>query len=133
LKLPLVIHTRQADADTIEILNKAMPIECVVHCFSGDEHFLKKALDLGFFISFTCNITYKKAKDLRNIVKLVPLERLMLETDAPFLSPEGLRGRRNEPSYVKLLAAEIAMLKEKSVEEIARITTDNAKKFFKLP
>ena len=133
LNLPLVIHTRQAEEDTLNILNEAIPVKCVVHCFSGDENFLKKCLDSGFFISFTCNITYKKAQDLRRYVKLTPLERLMLETDAPFLPPEGFRGKRNEPAYVKLLAREIARIKGVSPEEVAGVTTDNARRFFNLP
>jgi len=132
LNLPLVIHTRKAQGDTLGILKEAMPLKAVVHCFSGDEDSLKECLDLGFFISFTCNITYKKAEDLRSLVKVVPLERLMLETDAPFLSPEGFRGKRNEPSGVRLLAEEIARIKEISVDEIAGVTTANAKEFFKL-
>src|SRR3989338_4307155 len=131
--LPLVIHNRQAQDDTLNILNGALPIKAVVHCFSGDENFLKKCLDLGFFISFTCNITYKKTKDLKTFVKLTPLERLMLETDAPFLPPEGFRGKRNEPAYLKFLAEEIARIKEVGFEEVARITTENARRFFKLP
>ena len=131
--LPLVIHNRQAQDDTLNILNGVLPIKAVVHCLSGDENFLKKCLDLGFFISFTCNITYKKAKDLKTFVKLTPLDRLMLETDAPFLPPEGLRGKRNEPAYVKFLAKEVARIKEAGLEEVAGITTDNARRFFNLP
>lgn len=151
--LPLVIHNRQAQEDTLHVLNGALPIKAVVHCFSGDENFLKKCLDFGFFISFTCNITYpakssnsgrdpagvnnmvqrdKKTQDLRTFVKLTPLDRLMLETDAPFLPPEGFRGKRNEPAYVKFLAEEIARIKEVGFEEVARITTDNARRFFNL-
>ncbi|MFH1888775.1 MAG: TatD family hydrolase [Candidatus Omnitrophota bacterium] len=153
LDLPLVIHNREAQSDTLKILRELMPLRAVVHCFSGDDDFLHKCLDAGFFISFTCNITYpakpynsgrdtarvnnmierdKKAKDLRALVKSTPLNRLMLETDAPFLSPEGLRGRRNEPAYVKLLAEEIARIKEVSFEEVSAATTDNARAFFKL-
>ncbi len=154
LGLPLVIHSRQAQEDTLKILNEVLPIKAVVHCFSGDEDFLRKCLDLDFFISFTCNITYpaklskngrdpacgnkpverdNRAQDLRTLVKLTPLDRLMLETDAPFLSPEGLRGKRNEPAYVKFLAEEIARIKEIAFEEVARVTTDNARRFFNLP
>jgi len=130
--LPLVIHSRAAQDDILKVLKSSLPIRAVVHCFSGDEVFLKECLDLGFFISFTCNLTYKKAENLRNLVKLTPLERLMLETDAPFLSPEGLRGKRNEPLYVKNLAEEICKIKEVNFEEVARITTENARKFFNL-
>jgi TatD DNase family protein len=130
--LPLVIHCRQAQADVVKILRDNMPLKAVVHCFSGDENFLNDCLDLGFFISFTCNITYKKAGDLRALAAAVPLDRLMLETDAPYLSPEGNRGKRNEPMQVKHLAGEIAVLRKMSVEEIGRITTHNAKTFFGL-
>lgn len=132
LGLPLVIHSRDAQEDTLKILKDAMPLSAVVHCFSGDGNFLKECLDLGFFVSYTCNITYKKAQGLRELVKITPLERMMLETDAPYLPPEGLRGKRNEPSYVKLLAREIAGIKGASSERIAEITTENAKSFFKI-
>ena len=130
--LPLVLHSRQAQADMLEILQKYMPLAAVVHCFSGDGDFLKECLAMGFFISFTCNITYKKAEELRMRVKETPLERLMLETDAPFLSPEGFRGRRNEPAQVKLLAQEIAKVKGSTAEVNATATTENARIFFKL-
>ena len=128
--LPLVIHTRQAQDDTLKLLKKAGAAKAVVHCFSGDEVFLKECLSLGFFISFTCNITYKKCDRLRDIVEIAPLERLLLETDAPFLPPEGMRGKRNEPAAVLKLAEEIAGIKQISPEEVARITTQNAKTFF---
>ena len=130
--LPIVVHSRQAEEEILEILKEAMPIKAVVHCFSGDEVFLKECLDLGFFISFTCNITYKKSDRLKSLVSLTPVERLFLETDAPFLPPEGFRGKRNEPAYVRYLAQEIASIKGMSVEEVSRITTANAREFFKL-
>jgi TatD DNase family protein len=116
----------------LKILKEAMPLRAVVHCFSGDEHFLKECLDLGFYVSFTCNVTYKKADNLRNVLKLAPLTRLMLETDAPYLSPEGLRGKRNEPGNVQILAKEVARIKETSFEAIAENTTNNAIEFFNL-
>ena len=132
LGLPIVIHNREAEEDTLKILKEYMPIRAVVHCFSGDKNFLKECLDLGFFVSFTCNITYKKAEDLRNLVRITPLNRLLLETDAPFLPPEGFRGKRNEPLYVKHLAQEISSIKEINLEEAAKVTTENAKIFFDL-
>ena len=132
LGLPLVIHTRDAEIDTLKILKEQMPLSAVVHCFSGGEEFLRECLDLGFFISFTCNITYKKAENLRNMVRLAPIERILLETDAPYLSPEGLRGKTNEPLNVKILAEEIARIKQTSLMEVASMTTENAKKFFNL-
>lgn len=154
LNLPLVIHSRHAQDDTLKILNEVKPVKAVVHCFSGDENFLKECLESGFFISFTCNITYpakpshsvrdpagvnnmvqrdKKTQDLRELVKLTPLDRLMLETDAPFLAPEGLRGKRNEPAYVKILAEEVTRIKGITLDEVAKVTTNNARRFFNLP
>ncbi len=130
LDRPVVIHSRQAQIDTLKIVKEQMPVKAVVHCFSGDADFLKASLDLGFFVSFTCNITYKNAQALRIIVKETPLEKILLETDAPYLAPEGLRGRRNEPAFIKLLAEEIAGIKEIGVEEVAKVTTANAKLFF---
>ncbi len=132
LGFPLVIHTRNAEADTLRILKELMPLSGVVHCFSGDKSFLSGILDLGFSVSFTCNITYKKAGNLREAVKLTPMDRLMLETDAPYLSPEGFRGERNEPAQIRLLAEFISSLKGISFNEIAERTTENAVRFFKL-
>ncbi|MFA5063030.1 MAG: TatD family hydrolase [Candidatus Omnitrophota bacterium] len=128
--LPIVIHTREAQADTLKILREVMPIKAVIHCFSGDENFLNECLDLGFLISFACNVTYKKAENLRGIIKLASLDRLLLETDAPYLSPEGFRGKRNEPVQVRLLAEFIAKLKGIRLEEVAKITTENARRLF---
>ena len=128
--LPLVIHTRDAQTDTLKILKEVMPVKAVVHCFSGDNLFLKECLDLGFLVSFTCNITYKKAQALRDIVKVTPLESVLLETDAPYLAPEGFRGKRNEPAHVRLLAEVVADLKGLEIEEVERVTTENARRFF---
>ncbi|MFH0790139.1 MAG: TatD family hydrolase [Candidatus Omnitrophota bacterium] len=133
LNLPLVLHSRQAEEETLNIIKEFTPQKAVVHCFSGSEDFLRQCLDLGLFISFTCNITYKKAENLKNVVKLVPLERIMLETDCPYLPPEGFRGRRNEPFQVKLLAEEISKIKGIPFGEIARVSTENAKVFFNIP
>jgi len=132
ISLPLVIHTRSAEEETLEILKGFMPLRAVIHCFSGDSAFLKDCLAAGFMISFTCNITYKKAENLRALIKEIPLERLMLETDAPFLAPQGLRGRRNEPAFIKNLSEEIARIRCVDQEDIAIITTKNAKEFFHL-
>lgn len=132
LNLPLAIHSRMAEADTLKILKKAMPVRCVLHCFSGNEDFLKECLDLGFFISFTCNVTFKKADNLRHIVNAAPLEKILLETDAPYLSPEGFRGKRNEPLNVKILAEALSVIKQVKVEEVAKATTANARQFFNL-
>ena len=130
--LPLVIHNRQADAEVLSALKASSPLRGVIHCFSGDEGFMDGCLEMGFYISFTCNITYKKADSLREMVKRVPLDRLLLETDAPYLPPQEFRGRRNEPLYVKRLAGEIASLKGVTVEKIAEATSANAALLFKL-
>ncbi|MDD5079675.1 MAG: TatD family hydrolase [Candidatus Omnitrophica bacterium] len=131
-KLPLVIHSRQAPEDTLAILRQEQVKEAIIHCFSGDADFMRQCLDLGYYLSFTCNITYKKAENLRQLLKIAPLDRICLETDAPYLSPEGYRGKRNEPWFVKMAAEEIARVRGISFEEVCRATTENAKKFFNL-
>jgi len=132
LNLSLIIHSRQSAKDTLEILREKKPKKVVIHCFSYDHYFLETFLKEGFFISFTANITYKNAKELRQLVKETPLERIMLETDAPFLAPHPLRGKRNEPSYLRYLGEAISEIKGISLEELAQITTQNAKNFFNL-
>jgi len=132
LDLPAVIHSRDADSDTLDIIKRNGLEKAVVHCFSSDELFLREILDLGFYVSFTCNITYKKAQKLRDIVRIAPLERIFLETDAPYLPAEGYRGKRNEPWFVRILAQEIAKIKGISFEEVSRVTTKNAEGFFKI-
>ncbi len=134
-KLPLIVHSRLAQEQTLAILKnhpKLKSTGVVIHCFSGDADFLKKCLDEGFFVSFTCNITYKKADAIRQVVNLVPLDRMFLETDAPYLSPEGKRGRRNEPANVAEAAREVARIKQEDFEKVCGQTTQNAKKFFKI-
>ncbi|MBU1853864.1 MAG: TatD family hydrolase [Candidatus Omnitrophica bacterium] len=130
--LPVIIHNRDAYADTLSILKDVMgrSIRGVMHCFSGDEIFLEKCLELGLFVSFTCNLTFKNAGKLREVAKSAPMDSLLLETDAPFLAPQVFRGRRNEPSYVRYLAEELSGIKNLSFEEVASITTANAKQLF---
>jgi TatD DNase family protein len=130
--LPLEIHTRDADEDTIAILEDehakgAFP--AVLHCFTGGRALAMRALDLGLYVSFSGVITFKKADSLRDIAREVPLDRLFVETDAPFLAPDPFRGKRNEPAYVVKTTATLALVKDLSVEAIARATTDN---FFQL-
>jgi TatD DNase family protein len=131
--LPLIIHNRDAHKDMVDILRDIMgsSVNGVMHCFSGDEGFLKTCLDMGFFISFTCNITYKNADMLRGIARSAPMDRILLETDAPFLAPQDFRGKRNEPMHVRYVAEEIAGIKGLSFEEVANITTRNAEQLFK--
>jgi TatD DNase family protein len=135
LCLPVVIHTREAQDDTIAILKeeRAADIGGVFHCFSGDEWLAKDALDLGFFLSFSGVITFQNATILRDIVKTVPLDRMLIETDCPYLTPVPHRGKRNEPAHVRHVADKIAELKSLSVEEVGHITTRNAQRLFKIP
>jgi TatD DNase family protein len=132
LDLPVVIHTRHAPEDTLRIVREEKLSRAIVHCFSGDAQFMRDCLDLGFYISFTCNITYKKSQGLRDLVKTVPRDRFCLETDAPYLSPEGFRGKRNEPSFVNTLAHTVADIRGIAFEDVCRLTTDNAMRFFSI-
>ncbi|MFA5255825.1 MAG: TatD family hydrolase [Candidatus Omnitrophota bacterium] len=134
LKLPLIIHSREADQDLISVLKseKTEGQAGVIHCFSGDEQFLKECLELGLNISFTSNLTFKKAQTLREIARTVPIERVLLETDAPYLAPEGMRGKRNEPAYLPRLVDEWVKLTGLSKGDVERITTHNANELFKL-
>lgn len=134
LKLPLIIHNRDAHRDTLDILKKTCkpPIPGVMHCFSGDEKVLGEALGMGLYISFTCNLTFKNAKHLREVARLVPPDRLLLETDAPFLAPQSRRGKRNEPAYITELRDMLSEILGMPKKEIERVTTENARRLFKL-
>ncbi len=132
--LPLVIHTRDAHKDMLGILKSYnSTFKGVMHCFSGDEGFLKDSIEMGFYISFTCNLTFKNANKLRTLAKKVPPERLLLETDAPFLAPQEYRGKRNEPAYLKSLVEAHSKIHGLSCDDIERITTHNAICLFGLP
>jgi TatD DNase family protein len=139
LGLPIVVHTREAQEDTIAILKeeRAQKVGGVFHCFSGDAWLAKDALDLGFFLSFSGVITFQNATMLRDIVKTVPMDRLLIETDCPYLTPVPHRGKRNEPAYVRHVAEKIAEVKggtaPVTVEEIGHITSQNARHLFKIP
>lgn len=131
-RLPLIVHARDADQDTADILEDEMgkgDYPGLIHCFTAGPELAKRALDIGFYISISGIATFKNASDLRETIKSVPLERLLIETDAPFLAPVPHRGKRNEPSFVADTAATLAELKGVSTEELARMTTDN---FFNL-
>lgn len=134
LNLPLIVHSREADKDTIEILKAegASATGGVFHCFSGTGETAEEVLKLGFFISFTGVVTFPKADDLREIVKKVPMEKLLIETDCPYLAPAPHRGKRNEPAFVVDTARQIAAIKGLSIEDVARITTNNAEDLFAL-
>ncbi|MCP9461604.1 MAG: TatD family hydrolase [Nitrospira sp.] len=135
LKLPIIIHTREAQEDTIAILReeRASEVGGVFHCFSGDAWLAKDALDLGFYLSFSGILTFQNATMLRDIAKTVPLDRLLIETDCPYLAPVPYRGKRNEPAYVVQVADKLAAIHGVlSSQEIAARTTANAKRLFKI-
>jgi TatD DNase family protein len=130
-KVPVIIHTRDADEDTISIIKKYYTkTKFLIHCFTGSLDFAKNLLDLECLISFSGIITFKKSTDLRNVVKYVPMEKMLIETDSPYLSPDPFRGKSNEPANVKIVAENIAFIKEISFEEVANLTTSNFNKFF---
>jgi TatD DNase family protein len=134
LKLPVIIHDRDAHAETVAILKEeqARDIGGVIHCFSGDYRMASECIDLGFYISIPGTVTFKNAATLHEVVQKLPLERLLVETDAPFLTPHPFRGKRNEPAYVKYVADKIAEIKKLPLEEVARATTENSKTLFRL-
>jgi len=133
--LPVVIHTREAEFETIEILQShyaGAERRGVFHCFSGSKDLAQRAMELGFMISFSGIVTFKKADELRDIAKQVPLDRLLIETDCPYLSPIPHRGKRNEPAYVVEVARCLAGIHGVDIEEIGRVTSENFYSFLRL-
>ena len=129
-KLPIIIHSRNAQEETLKILQEACIGSGVVHCYSYDLDTAKKVLDMGLFISIPGTITYNNTQQLTEIVKYVPTDRILAETDAPFLTPHPYRGKRNEPSFVKLIVEKIAKIKNEDVEELAMTILDNFSRLF---
>lgn len=136
LRLPLIIHTREAQEDTIAILKEenASEVGGVFHCFSGDAWLAKEGLELGFYLSFSGILTFQNAAALREIAKQTPLNRVLIETDCPYLTPVPYRGKRNEPAYVSKVAQQLASIHSPalSLEQIGGQTSDNAKRLFKI-
>lgn len=132
LDLPLIIHDRDAHADILAILKEMQVNNGVMHCFSGDIKFAEECMKLGLYIALGGPVTFKNAKIPKEIAKAVPLDKLLLETDSPFLTPHPYRGERNDPSKIKLAAEEIARIKNISLEEIACVTSNNAEKLFNI-
>jgi len=131
--LPLIVHTRDADRETAEILVEEAGkrhLSGVIHCFSTGRELAEKAIELGFFISLSGIVTFKNAEPLRQIVRDLPLDRILVETDSPYLAPVPMRGKQNEPSFLVHTAAEVARLKGVSVDELARVTTANFYRLF---
>jgi TatD DNase family protein len=131
---PIVVHLREADDDAVAVLRAERGDEVggVIHCFSGDATGARRFLDLGFHISFSGIVTFKTADALREAARIVPADRLLVETDAPFLAPIPYRGRRNEPALVVQTAAVLAEVRGESLDELARTTTANARRLFRL-
>lgn len=137
LNKPFIIHSREATADTLRILKSyGKPLNAVWHCFSESLETAEEALKLGLMLSFTGNITYKKNTELKDLVRQIPIDKIMIETDSPYLTPHKARSVKvkvNEPQYVRMIAEEIALIKGISIEEVAERTTQNTSKFYSLP
>ncbi|MCL1823833.1 MAG: TatD family hydrolase [Oscillospiraceae bacterium] len=134
LKAPIIVHNRESNDASVEIIKAENAGEYggIIHSFSGDKAMLNAVLDAGMHISFSGPVTYKSAADIREIIKIAPIDRILIETDCPYLTPEPYRGRRNEPAYVRFVAEEIARIKKMDFEEVAEITTQNAFDVLKL-
>ena len=131
-RLPLMIHDRDAHDDVLEILKKYEVKNAIMHCFSGNIKLARECVKMGMLLGIGGVVTFKNAKDLKTVVKEIPLESIVLETDAPYLAPHPFRGEENSPKYLNFIAKEIANLKDTSVEEVEDVTTQNALKFFNL-
>ena len=132
-KLPVIVHSRSADDDTISIMSSEMKINTypgLIHCFSSTRKLAEASLDIGLYISIAGILTFKNAEDLRETMKYVPLDRILIETDAPYLAPIPLRGKRNEPAFVKHVAECLAHVKSLHIEEVAEITSQNFRRLF---
>jgi len=135
LNLPVIIHTREAEPETIRILKhdySTAQRRGVFHCFSGSLKLAKEAIDLGFYISLSGIVTFKKAEELREVAKYVPLDRILVETDCPFLAPIPFRGKRNEPAYVVEVASCVSQLRNMDLETFGRLTSENFSACFNL-
>lgn len=128
--LPLIVHSRDADLETVAVLKQHHGARGVIHCFSTGKELLFGALDLGFYISISGIVTFNKAQNLQELVKLIPLDRLLVETDSPYLAPVPYRGKRNEPSFVVDVAKKVAQLRDQSFEEICQKTSQNFYRLF---
>ena len=129
---PVVIHSREAEADTLGILREFPDVTGVLHCFSSAYPLAAAGLELGYYVSFSGIVTFKAAEEVRDAARKVPLERMLVETDCPFLAPVPFRGRQNEPAYVTLVAAKLAEIKGVSPEALVKATADNARTLFGL-
>ncbi|VEJ09203.1 YchF/TatD family DNA exonuclease [Actinobacillus delphinicola] len=131
---PIIVHTRQARADTISLLKEMQADKCggVIHCFTENWEMAKAVLDLGFYISISGIITFKNAEELRDVVRKVPVDRLLVETDSPYLAPIPYRGKQNQPAYTRQVCEYLATLKNHKIDDFAQITTENFERLFKI-
>tara|TARA_B110000014_G_C19931953_1_gene482117 strand:+ start:40 stop:801 length:762 start_codon:yes stop_codon:yes gene_type:complete len=134
LNIPVIIHSRDAEEETFDLLNsyKSSDLKILMHCFTGSLDFSKKLLTLGAFFSASGIITFKNSADLQKTFKNIPLEKLLIETDSPFLAPIPMRGKKNEPSFIKYTLEKLSNLKETTVEHMSDVTTNNFNKLFNL-
>lgn len=134
VKMPIIVHSREANEDTLRILKEenAFDLGVDIHCFSGSVELAQQYVKLGAKISISGTVTFKNARKLREVVEQIPIEHLLIETDAPYLTPEPFRGKRNESSYVQYVAGKIAEIKGITYEKVAEVTTQNAKKLFNI-
>ena len=132
LKLPVIIHDREAHRDCLEIVKEYPDLTGVYHCYSGSLEDAKILVKLGWMISFTGVVTYKNARKALEVIEWLPMDRIMIETDSPYLTPEPFRGKRNDSGHVRYVAETIARVKGMEVEEVVRITTENGKRFFNI-
>lgn len=134
LNKPLIIHTRESTDDCLTILEKeqAQTVKGIMHCFVEDMKIANRAMEIGFYISFSGIVTFKNAKQLKDVAKQIPMDRILVETDSPYLAPVPFRGKTNQPGYTRYVAQEIADLKEVSLDEVAKATTDNFNRLFHL-
>ena len=135
LQIPLIVHSRSAEIDTFEILNKYMKnkkLKVIIHCFTGSKNFAEKLIKIGCYISVSGIITFKKSKDLSDTVSCIPVDKLLVETDSPYLAPEPNRGKDNEPSYITHTIEKLSAIKKIDKEKIIDSTTNNFKRLFKI-
>ena len=133
LDLPVIVHTRNAEVETLNIIkHNYKNANFLIHCFTGSRDFCENLLSLGCYISFSGILTFKKSHELREIAKIVPLDKLLIETDSPYLSPEPIRSKTNFPHNVKLVAEQVSIIKDISIETVAKYTTTNFNKVFKI-
>ncbi len=132
LNMPYVVHDRDAHADVLEIIKKVGYFNGVMHCFSGSSEMARQVTDLGMYVSIAGQVTFKNAPKVQAVAQTVPLSKLLIETDSPYLTPEPFRGKRNNSAYVKYTAQKIAELRGMTIDEIAKITMENGKRFYNI-